>query len=127
MTDAADRVLGFLRGAKIGERLPSVVAEQLYVPTSVDGEDWVLEDALIDALAAGRHVVVAGSAGGGKTTLINVLRPRAAARGLTFVTPKASKWREAVDRPADVVAVIPDLTAVKETQRKKAVAQLARG
>lgn len=120
-----DSLLTFLRGSKIGERLHADLARDLYVPTSVGDDYWVLEDAILGALREGRHVVIAGSAGGGKTTLINMLRPRAEEQGLHFITPEPKKWKEAVDRPAHAVAVIPDLTAIARSKRRSAVEQLA--
>jgi energy-coupling factor transporter ATP-binding protein EcfA2 len=57
----------FLRGTKTSEYMPPSLGNSLHVSTG-------LEEAILSELAAGRHVVLAGSAGSGKTHLLNRLR-----------------------------------------------------
>ena len=57
----------FLRGTKTSEYMPPSLGNSLHVSTG-------LEEAILSELLAGRHVVLAGSAGSGKTHLLNRLR-----------------------------------------------------
>jgi hypothetical protein len=71
MSDAlVSEALNFLRSSKTTESLSAELASALYVPFTL--EDKVkLETVIAEAVKNGRNVVVAGSAGGGKTMLVN--------------------------------------------------------
>jgi hypothetical protein len=71
MSDAlVSEALNFLLSSKTTESLSAELASALYVPFTL--EDKVkLETVIAEAVKNGRNVVVAGSAGGGKTMLVN--------------------------------------------------------
>jgi hypothetical protein len=102
----------FLRGTKTSERLreqPELRAAISY-PTG-------LERPVADALLAGRDVVVTGSAGGGKTQLVEQV-----ASLLTIDVPEMpfSHWAVA-EPPGPHIKYIPDLTAVPSGRRTRAL------
>ena len=71
MSDAlVSEALNFLRSSKTTESLSAELASALYVPFTLENE-VKLETVIAEAVKNGRNVVVAGSAGGGKTMLVN--------------------------------------------------------
>ena len=62
--------LKFLRSSKTTESLSAELAASLYVPFFLRNQEK-LETVIAEAIKNGRNVVVAGSAGGGKTMLVN--------------------------------------------------------
>ena len=85
----------FLAGVKVAETVSSELRSAITVETG-------LEDALRTAVAEERDVIVAGSAGGGKTHLLQVLDE-------IFVT---SEWPDEVTPQSEFVRVVPDATVV---------------
>ncbi len=86
----------FLAGVKVAETIGAELRAAITVSTG-------LEDALVSAVAAGKDVVVAGSAGGGKTHLLHVL-------DLSYQTVE---WRDGVEpSETEFVRVVPDATEV---------------
>ncbi|MGH7705193.1 MAG: hypothetical protein ACRENY_04935 [Candidatus Dormibacteria bacterium] len=96
----------FLRGTHTSESIPP---GPLRAAISVDTG---LEEPIAEALAAGRDVVVTGSAGGGKTQFIErvveLLRESGAVGGSTSPDENA---------PQDHIVVVRDLTAIRHEQR----------
>jgi hypothetical protein len=71
MSDAlVSEALNFLRSSKTTESLSAELASALYVPFTLENK-VKLETVIAEAVKNGRNVVVAGSAGGGKTMLVN--------------------------------------------------------
>ena len=62
--------LEFLKSSKTTESLSVELASALYVPFILEDRNK-LETVIAEAVKNGRNVVVAGSAGGGKTMLVN--------------------------------------------------------
>ena len=62
--------LEFLRSSKTTESLSAELASALYVPFILENKEK-LETVIAEAVKNGRNVVIAGSAGGGKTMLVN--------------------------------------------------------
>jgi len=62
--------LKFLRSSKTTESLSAELASALYVPFILENKEK-LETVIAQAVKNGRNVIVAGSAGGGKTMLVN--------------------------------------------------------
>lgn len=62
--------LEFLKSSKTTESLSADLASALYVPFVLENRNK-LETVIAEAVKNGRNVVVAGSAGGGKTMLVN--------------------------------------------------------
>jgi hypothetical protein len=117
-----ESILTFLRGSKLGERCPDF----LYIPTNIDGVDWALEDALLRALAGGRDVVVAGSAGGGKTSLIDAMQRRAVDLGLDlrFRAGNSTASDDSAGDMASSVMVLSDLTEIPSSDRQDLIQRL---
>ncbi len=71
MSDSlVSEALEFLRSSKTTESLSAELASALYVPFILENKEK-LETVIAEAVKNGRNVVVAGSAGGGKTMLVN--------------------------------------------------------
>ena len=107
---STDEVLAFLRGTKTSEYMPTHLKGVLNVRRRLQ-DGGHLDAILANSLAAGSSVVVAGSAGGGKTALLEgiVGQLPPGSRGID-----ASKLLGSRSRPtAGTVAVVPDLTAVQ--------------
>ena len=66
----ASEALEFLKSSKTTESLSAELASALYVPFILENNNK-LETVIAEAVKNGRNVVVAGSAGGGKTMLVN--------------------------------------------------------
>ena len=105
---SADGLLHDLQRLREGQRI--VVGEHDFAarlaaplrPVGREAELALLRAAFDDALrGGGRGVLVAGGPGVGKTTLINELRPLAAARHGWFVSGKFDQYRQ--DRSTDAV------------------------
>lgn len=76
----------FLRGTKLAESLSPELRDELHVPTAV-------EELVMKELLAGRNVVLAGSAGSGKTHLLRRLKALAGdAVANTAGSTAALKW-----------------------------------
>ena len=74
---SAEEVLTMLKKNKVSEGIPPHLREALYVERSIDKNKYefnTLEKLLINALENGRSLVIAGSAGGGKTMLMQHIR-----------------------------------------------------
>lgn len=114
----AEALLAFLRGTKTSEALQALghdLPRHLYVPTRDAHSPFFLEDALAAALVDGRSVVVAGSAGSGKSMFIEAIVDRAVSSGV-----RAQRYRpEAGDTSDADVLIIPDLTEVSVGLRAK--------
>jgi hypothetical protein len=66
-------LLDALLGNQISESLSSEVRKSIYQTRSLSSSGTTLEKTLIDALIAGKSMVISGSAGGGKTMLIEYM------------------------------------------------------
>ena len=69
-------LLKVLLGTQISESMTNELRESLYVPRTISPDGVTLEDVLTEELTKGRSLVIAGSAGGGKTMLIDHLKGR---------------------------------------------------
>lgn len=93
----------FLNSGKNSESLSDDLRDAITVPTG-------LEEALQSAVSAGKDVIVAGSAGGGKTHL---------ARTLSASFPVVEAGSESDGSPASYVLFVPDMTAVPADERER--------
>ena len=100
----------FLRGTKTSEKVAGLaLRDAISVATG-------LEEPVADALSRGYHVVITGSAGGGKTHLVHAVMQGLLRRE----NPIQSRlWSE--DTDAGLVRVIPDLTATAPSDRDMAL------
>jgi flagellar biosynthesis GTPase FlhF len=75
MTDIKliSELLDALLGNQISESLSEEVRNSIYQTRTLSSSNSTLEDCLIDALVSGRSMVISGSAGGGKTMLIEYI------------------------------------------------------
>jgi hypothetical protein len=96
----------FLASVKTSEGLSADLRQAITVQTGLEG-------ALATALTAPRDVVIAGSAGGGKTHLLDVLKSSGESDSLELVTWPTQT--EPSDRP--FIRVIPDATALAREER----------
>lgn len=69
MDDLVAEALRFLRGTKTSESMSPGLRDALYIPIRFS-DDQTLDAVLSDQLLAGRDVIVSGTAGGGKTALV---------------------------------------------------------
>jgi hypothetical protein len=90
-----DEFHAFLAGLKVAETVGSELRAAITVPTG-------LEEALRSAVAAERDVIVAGSAGAGKTHLLHALDEVYA----------ASEWPDGAVPTGEFVRIVPDATVV---------------
>jgi hypothetical protein len=97
MTDEfISELLTALKSSQISESISPEIRKVLYKPRRLkQGSDKTLEDALVEAMAMGKNVVVAGSAGGGKTMLIE------------HVVARVTEMNKSIS-----ILIVPDLTAV---------------
>ena len=97
MTDVKliSELLDALLGNQISESLSEEVRNSIYQTRSLSSSNSTLEDCLIEALISGRSMVISGSAGGGKTMLIEYIVAKVIAR-----------------KPDIDLCVIKDLTAI---------------
>jgi hypothetical protein len=98
----ADELSAFLAGVKVAETLTPDLRAAITVPTG-------LEEALRTAVAARRDVIVAGSAGGGKTHLLHALDE----------SHETSNWPDGPTPTADFVRIVPDATVVIDAIRAR--------
>jgi hypothetical protein len=96
----------FLAGVKVAETVSSDLRAAISVETG-------LEESLQSAVAAGRDVVVAGSAGGGKTHLLHVLDAQ-------YTT---IEWPNGTVPGEEFVRVVPDATVVIDAIRQGGLAE----
>ena len=101
-----DQFSAFLKGVKVAETVSSDLRAAISVATG-------LEEVLQSAVTAGRDVVVAGSAGGGKTHLLHALD----AQHTTI------EWPGGTPPSEEFVRVIPDATAVIDAIRQGGLAE----
>lgn len=112
----AQDVLAFLSATKTSEAMSDDLRELLYVPHHLQADGRPLEVALSDALCTGQSVVVTGSAGGGKTMLVDAVSRELTARGYVIIDLGES-------RPVDAAVIrVRDLTAITG-DRSAALAQ----
>lgn len=105
--DLVEQFRYFLGSKKVSEGLNSELRPHVTVRTG-------LETALVAALAEGRDVVVAGSAGGGKTHLLETISE------LDRTLPKMIRWPEEPEPPREqFLRVVPDATALPSSQRQR--------
>jgi hypothetical protein len=64
-----EEALSFLRGTKTSESMSPSLQDALYVPIRF-ADGTTLEEVLVDVLQSRRDVIVSGTAGGGKTALV---------------------------------------------------------
>lgn len=104
-TDLVSETLRFMRGTKTSEYMSDSLRSALYYSRRLASGE-ALEALLADVLAHDRSVLVAGSAGGGKTMLLNSV--------LKHLSRMKVPSIELGEDPPDggAVVVIPDLTAV---------------
>lgn len=109
----------FLRGTKTSERLSD---PELRAAISVDTG---LEDHVAKYLTEGRDVVVTGSAGGGKTQLIQRVSERlaSAAEPVGMLSWDDPAWADMSEPTA--VRAVHDLTATNASRRRQAVERVA--
>ncbi len=88
-------LLEALLGNQVSESLSEEVRSSIYQTRTLSGSNSTLEDCLIEALLSGRSMVISGSAGGGKTMLIEYIVSKVIAR-----------------KPDIELCVIKDLTAI---------------
>lgn len=105
--------LGFLRGTKTSEAMSDALRESLYVRRRLD-RNLYLENVVANALAEGRSVLVAGSAGGGKTMLLNAI-----AGALRDAGVQLASLEEKPEVGSSRVVIVPDLTAVEGDRELK--------
>ena len=104
-TELTERLREFLKGNKVSEQLDSDLRSAIGVETG-------LERALVGALEDRRNVIIAGSAGGGKTHLLH----RVWAESLD--ESHVCRWgREEEPENDEFVRIVPDATAVPEASR----------
>ena len=94
-------LLEALLGNQISESLSSEVRKSIYQTRSLSSTNDTLEKNLIDALIAGKSMVISGSAGGGKTMLIE------------YIVSEVLK-----SKPEIELRVIKDLTAIPGDRAK---------
>ena len=105
-----EEMLAFLKGNKVTDSVSAELQEKIFCPVyTTSGKR--LEDVLADAILNGRNVFVTGSAGGGKTTLVNRVENVLAERGVV-VSHELSRTA----KPTQVL-IVKDLTAVPATLR----------
>lgn len=111
-------LLEFMGSTKTSEALSPELAKTLYVERMVHG-DTSLKSRIQDVLQEGRSVVITGSAGGGKTMLIEAVLDSMKSTGIPYsvVDDKDASYR------TGEVVVVPDLTAIAG-DRKKLLGQL---
>jgi flagellar biosynthesis GTPase FlhF len=68
--NSSAELLEALLGNQISESLSAEVRTSIYQTRSLSNSKSTLEENLVDALSNGRSMVISGSAGGGKTMLI---------------------------------------------------------
>jgi hypothetical protein len=107
LTELIDELASFLGGVKTAESLSPELRKRITVQTG-------LEAALASALAAGRNVVIAGSAGGGKTHLLQSLAESASPK-----LPKIVEWPEESDPKGPFIRLVSDATALQAGRRKR--------
>src|SRR5215471_16262602 len=100
-----DQFSAFLAGVKVAETVGSDLRAAITVETG-------LEEALQSAVMAGRDVVVAGSAGGGKTHLLRALDAQHA----------TIEWPTDTSPGEEFVRMIPDATVVIDAIRRGGLA-----
>lgn len=96
MSNQLATLLESLKGTQNSESLPAEIRELIYVQRQIPKTNSTLEDILIRELSKGRSLIIAGSAGGGKTMLIEHLSARL--KALNVNIPEEQ--------------IIPDLTAI---------------
>ena len=99
--DATAELLESLRGNQISESLSTEVRSSIYQTRTLSNSHSTLEENLIDALSNGRSMVISGSAGGGKTMLIE------------YVVAEVKKLNPKIE-----LCVIKDLTAIPGDRAK---------
>lgn len=100
-TDTA-ALLNVLLGTQISESMTADLRQSIYVPRTISADGTTLEDVLTEELTKGRSLIIAGSAGGGKTMLIDHLKFRLNNLGYEL----------------DDSQIVPDLTAVEGVRGK---------
>ncbi len=116
--ELVDELIEFMGSTKTSEALSSELARALYVERMVDG-DVSLKVRVREVLQGGRSVVVTGSAGGGKTMLIEAVLNLMREEGVAFHVVDDE------DSPfvSGEIVVVPDLTAIAGN-RKELLASL---
>ena len=101
--------LSFLKGAKLSEAMSRELQNALYAPVLLENGEK-LHELLAEKLQEGRDVIVAGTAGGGKTMLVDQIVS-------LLKNNDRSVWEigSSAENSAASVTVIRDLTAI-ETQ-----------
>lgn len=94
-------LLDALLGNQISESLSAEVRNSIYQTRTLMNSNSTLEENLINALANGRSMVISGSAGGGKTMLIE------------YIVAEVKKLNPNID-----LCVIKDLTAISGDRAK---------
>lgn len=102
-----EELIEFMGSTKTSEALSPRLAKELYVDRMIDSEES-LEERIEVELRAGRSVVVSGSAGGGKTMLVDAVLDRLSSSSIPFTI---------ADEPGTLltrgqITVVPDLTAI---------------
>jgi len=102
--------LEFLKSSKTTESLSVELASTLYVPFVLDNGSK-LETVIADSVKNGRNVVVAGSAGGGKTMLVNqiISELQKTQTKINIVDEQALDNFEVLE---DSITIVRDLTAI---------------
>ena len=118
----------FLQGSKLAESLSPELANELYCPISLEnGEN--LESVLAEALVQGRDVVVAGTAGGGKTMLLNqILRKIDKPLENLLILDETENLSLLFDKKLDnKIIIIRDLTALDSSEVLRIISSKDRG
>ncbi len=97
MSTETAALLNVLLGTQISESMTSEIRQNVYVPRTISDDGVTLEDVLTEELTKGRSLIIAGSAGGGKTMLIDHLTFRL--KNLGYELSEAQ--------------LVPDLTAIE--------------
>ncbi len=118
----------FLQGSKLAESLSPELANELYCPILLEnGEN--LESVLAEALVQGRDVVVAGTAGGGKTMLLNqILQKIDKPLENLIILDEAENLSLLSEKKLDnKIIIIRDLTALDSSEVLRIISSKDRG
>lgn len=124
MNDAlVSEALEFLKSSKTTESLSDELASELYIPFILEDRNK-LESLIAEEVKNGRNVVVAGSAGGGKTMLVNqiISELRKYQIKLNIVDEQKQDNFEIVK---DAVTIVRDLTAIRSEIATKIVKNIS--
>src|SRR5687767_5163041 len=106
LQDAVSRFLNSIKVAELAEPLGPELAEALYVPLRVG--DTTLETLVASAVHSGKSVFISGTAGGGKTMLVQRVRAILREQG-----EASAIWDATSELDPSRVEVILDLTPIE--------------